>query len=169
MNNLSMKEFQLHGPYYVSFDKKGNHKQINPTNFWESVNNGELENGSGIYVFAVKGSGGNRYIPYYVGKTKRCFRDESFTRDKLLKYERALNSYSRAHPYIFFIVHPKGKKNKSILSEIEEFLIQTGYEINSEIQNEKDIYDSRWKIKGILYDSKKSSNDEKIFKKMFGF
>ena len=71
---------------------------------------------------------------------------------------------------MFFVVHPeqKGKPNKKAITEIEDFLIQTGFAKNPEIQNVHGAGRPKWSIQGVVRSGKgKRSKAEVSFRSLF--
>jgi hypothetical protein len=105
---------------------------------------------SGCYVFALRSTKG-RFVPAYVGLTRRGFAKEVFNPANLKKYCRAVANAPRCRPVLFLIAHPKakGKLNRGYIRELETFLIQAGSRKNPDITNTKGVPRPKWKIGGV--------------------
>ena len=64
----------------------------------------------GVYVFAIKA--GPAYTPIYVEKTKRNFKRECFTSDRVDRpYSACLGTWAEETPVLFFLVPNKRLSN----------------------------------------------------------
>jgi hypothetical protein len=146
-----MTEFEVHGPYEIPISKGvggSTFTSANGKQFWK--NHSTLANRKGVYVFAFQAAKG--FVPWYVGKTKVKFDSESFTADKIAKYNIARTKRKTKTPMMFLLVYPitPGKISQKKIDDLETFLIQTGKAINPELLNKKKIKGIDWSIAGIL-------------------
>ena len=106
---------------------------------------------TGCYAFALRA--GKGFMPYYVGKATKGFKQEVFTDHKLKKYHEVLVKGSKGTPVLFFVVHPvqQGKDNARVIGDLEKFLIQALVAKNPEDQvNKQNAAPRPWSIKGVL-------------------
>jgi hypothetical protein len=150
-----MTEFQVTGPHeiphYVEgkrrikyFDKDG------LDDFWAKCRKKcgfDVSLRNGCYIFGISTK---RVFPWYVGKTSKGFGNETFTNDKIAKISYFVNQHGT--PTVFFIYkalkNKEGKKTKDIISELEDFLIQTTVFINPDLLNVKGTKKAQWSIRG---------------------
>ena len=157
--------FAVHGPLEVPYYKGKAGRTITDDNvrqFWSD--NDDIADERGCYVFGIRAGKGFR--PAYVGKATRSFRRESFQSHKLTRYQQFLANYRRGTPIIFFLVAPKkrGVPNVTHISDLEDFLIQTGLRANPDLLNIKGTKAEQWGIAGILRSGKgKRSNAASLF------
>jgi hypothetical protein len=164
-----MAEFKVCGPYRVQYEKRPNARVIKKDGFWDVTRDvATLKAKCGIYVFAVKPPGTKLYTPCYVGQAKKSFGQEAFSNDKLFKYNLVLAEYRKGAPYMFFLVHPRTKKNMKQIGELEDFFIMMGFAVNPNIQNDKGAKLPAWSVSGVIRGTiKKPSNTAKHFSSMF--
>ena len=111
----STTAFKVDGPHEVSYEKgDGKGKRIEESaefKFWKE--HPSMKDRVGCYVFAIRA--GRGFMPMYVGKAAKSFKQEIFTKDKLFKYNKAIFKRGGT-PVFFFLVHPtkKGGTTKSI-------------------------------------------------------
>jgi hypothetical protein len=116
--------------------------------FWNSIEpkHPSLRGAVGCYIFALKA--GQGYRPWYVGKTdKQSFERETWNDRNLLNYGRIIRKH-KGLPMLFFIAKltPQGRfqkptKRKKIgaVVKLEEMLIATCLQRNSELLNKRTI------------------------------
>jgi hypothetical protein len=143
-------------------------QEKNLDDFWAEANNYVKK--QGCYVFAVRLAKG--YNPWYVGKTKKTFKDECFTISNIHKYHKALLLEERGrigNPVMFFVA-PSGGKNvvrKNIVDELETFLIKSAKSANSKLINKRKVKLPDWGIKGVVRSGQGASSLEaKYFSRM---
>jgi hypothetical protein len=157
-------EFSVKGPYEVGREKvRAGRYRLLFSEFWDEDNDRQdLASSRGVYVFAAKTGGG--YMPLYVGKATRSFRQEVFNPSNKHKYADAMLEYQRGKPVMFFVMPPsrKGKVNGKIIDEVETFLIQTAYVKNPGIQNVKKTRMPTWSIRGVVRNSKSGAPKDAI-------
>ncbi len=167
-----MDTYTVTGPYVIpSIKKNSGARFISKPNksFWIDLNADELKKKHGCYVFGIRSAKG--IVPYYVGKATKTFEKETFTSDKLQKYNDALTDFKKGNPVLFFIVQPKGKWSAKEVSDIEKFLVPIAYLKNPEIKNTYLVAKKTWSIKNIVSSDKshkKPNDSERKFKSMMG-
>jgi len=160
-----MKEFTISGFHILEHEKKTGTTIFEIDHFISE--NEELMEKDGCYVFCIRSGGG--ITPWYVGKTKRSFKEEIFQDHKKLKYMNALGKVERGSSGFFFVIHPSGKTNASQIDEIETFLIKSCIIKNPNLENDRKTGLDDWYIKGVTQNTGKPSDSENSFKKMIGF
>jgi hypothetical protein len=167
-----MAEFKVHGPFPVKVLKKAGGRCLNADGFWKTSDElKRLSKEVGVYVFGIKASGAKTFFPYYVGQAKKNFEQEVFTPHKLVKFQNALLNFAKGAPALFLVVHPAqlGPKNKKEIVLIEDYFIELGFSINSDIENDKNAKLPPWAISGVVRGKKgKASNAAISFREMFG-
>ncbi len=104
-----MAEFKIHGPFKINVEKRVGGRVLKPDEFWKTGKEcGALEDKTGVYVFALKPSRSQRFIPYYIGKATKGFGQETFASDKLVKY------------HICGVIRSKAKKKSSAAKSFSE-------------------------------------------------
>ena len=71
-----MATFEVHGPFKIDFEKRKGGRTLVFDSFWSK--NGDasyLSLQRGCYVFAIRNRG---FIPIYVGKAEKTFKQETF-------------------------------------------------------------------------------------------
>jgi len=121
----------------------------------------------GCYVFAMKTK---NFTPYYIGKTIASFKKECFTADKVHKFNGVLTK-RKGTPNLFFLIPENAKRPpKNKISDLESFLIQQAYTVNSELVNSHGKDEYKWTIGGIMRGGKGSSTKtSSAFKGMMKF
>jgi hypothetical protein len=110
-------------------------------------------------VFAIRAVKGFR--PIYVGKTKKNFKAESFTRHKIAHhYTPSLAQTGKGTPVMFLIAidDRRGPPNQKIVGDLETFLIPNEATKNpspSNIQNRQEV---RWGDTGCYTRRQRQSN-----------
>jgi hypothetical protein len=164
----TMASFTVHGPYVIPTMTFPNGKFVTgPQDFWGKA--AARMNEVGCYIFAIKA--GQGFTPWYVGKTKTTFKGECFTADKINKYNKAIMTYKKGSPVLFFVSHPKqrGPTNHKEIREIEVFFTQIALAKNEKILNIKNAKQQSWSIQGILRGSQgKVAESTKDLKKTLG-
>src|SRR6266568_4281043 len=100
-----MLSFTVEGPFDVPFYQGKAAKTISSEEareFWETYP--KYASRRGCYIFAIRAGGG--ITPIYVGKATGTFKSETFTADKLAKYQRGLADYLKGSPVLFLVLHP---------------------------------------------------------------
>lgn len=163
-----MAEFTVQGPFKLEVRKPpAGGRRIHPDGFWGAAGLSGIRDACGVYVFAIKPPRTTVYTPCYVGKATGSF-TEALTNDKLHKYDNALGEYKSGAPVLFFLQHPKGKKNHTQIGQVEEYLIMMGFAVNPEIQNDKGAKLPDWEIRGVVRGgTKKPSKAAKHLSSMF--
>jgi hypothetical protein len=167
---MKLKIFRIHGPFDIPLTqgKKHAYIQIDCPPFWGKHKT--YAKGKGCYVFGFRAGKGFR--PVYVGKTKRTFGKEAFTSHKIAQhYTPAMANTAKGTPVMFFVTAPggKGAPPKSMIGDLERFLIQVGVAKNPDLSNIQNRQEARWGIKGVVRGGKgKTATNEKKFKKMMG-
>ena len=146
-----MLNFTVEGPFEVPFYQGKAAKAISAQEgreFWDG--DAELTARRGCYVFAIRAGGG--ITPLYVGKATTSFRKEVFTNDKLAKYQRGLADYMKGTPVLFLVMAPqtKGAPNKAVITELEDFLIQTAVSVNPDLLNIRGKKSAEFGITGVF-------------------
>jgi hypothetical protein len=98
-----------------------------------------------VYVFSIRA--GRGIVPVYVGKATRRFRGEAFADHKRTHYSDALADYVRGTPVMFFVTWPEGRKARpGMITDVEDFLIQTGVARNPDLRNIRGRGEKKWSI-----------------------
>jgi len=144
-------EFEVLGPFDVPVyrGRKGRIVRSEEGDaFFEK--HGALKSRRGCYVFAMRA--GKGITPTYVGKATKTFSQECFTAHKLGKCNQTLVDYLKGTLVMFLIVAPigKGRPATNQITELEDFLIQTGVARNPDLLNVKGTKRADWSIKGLL-------------------
>ncbi|MCY4383387.1 MAG: hypothetical protein OXE44_09590 [Nitrospinae bacterium] len=146
--------------------------------FWEMVDQQTpgLSKAQGCYVFAIKASKGIK--PWYVGQTKKTFKDECFQPQKKAHYNNVINNTGKGTPVMILVArHTSEKKTKLSkalpLSEanfVEQLLISQSLSANSELVNTKNTsFIKKIQIPGVLNSPKgKPSIGAKLLKSLLG-
>lgn len=137
----------------------------NVREFWEQ--NKDIADARGCYVFGIRA--GKGLTPAYVGKATKSFKQEVFAHHKLTRYQQFLADYQKGTPILFFIVAPtkRGATNQTHISELEQFLIQTGQAANPQLLNIKGTKAEEWGVGGILRGGKgKPSSGAREFRRL---
>ena len=135
---MSEKRLEMFGPISIPCDVDGKKKCIldqNVKEFWNDTIAQQMEKKQGCYIFALKA--GHGYTPWYIGKTTKTFKQESFALHKIKKYNECLWGGKKGTPVMFFIALP-GHRNKVpalVIKDIEKFLIQSAALKNPNILN----------------------------------
>lgn len=162
--------FKIFGPLKVHHTKGPGGRAITNESidkFWRE--HPKHENRFGCYVFAM--SAGRGLTPWYVGKTTNTFKKEVFTPHKLNYYTLAMVQYAKGKPAFFFVASPKavGKRNNSMIREVEKYLINLAITANPELLNRQDASIPDWGINGVVRSGKgKVAAGVKNFRRMLG-
>ena len=166
-----MSEFKVYGPFSLEVEKRPGGRFLITSNFWQSNNQLKpIESKTGVYIFVLKPSKSQKFIPYYVGKATKSFGGETFTNDKLLKYQRALSRFKKCSTALFFIVSPshRGPVNEKHIKQIEDEFTEVGYLVNPDIENKQGTKQPSWSIGGVVRSkTKKRSSSAKSFSEAF--
>ena len=167
-----MTQFTCHGPFPVPTEKLSAGKGLTKTEitrFWAA--NGAYSGKVGCYIFGMKA--GKGITPLYVGKATKSYAQEVFSSHKLTKYLRALATYKKGTPVIFFVAYPDGKRgaaNLKHISALEKFLIQQAAIANPLLFNINHASVPVWGIAGVLRSkTKRPTKDASSFKSLLGF
>lgn len=173
-------KYEIYGP----FDLKRDSNYYLVTNngaiksFWDEIDEEypSLKSACGCYVFSI-----NDY-PFYVGQTKRTFKDEVFNARNRNLYssfiqERVLQK-KRGIPRIYLIAKktasgsnfakpPSDKKKLSSIDFVENMLIKMAYERNENVLNHqgKKVL-KNLEIPGLFNSPRKISKSSKSLKKV---
>lgn len=162
-----MIRFAVHGPFKVPTEKRKNGRTIPKDlgDFWESTG---LAEQCGVYVFSIRA--GRGIVPVYVGKASRRFRGEAFADHKRTHYSDALADYVRGTPVMFFVTWPEGRKARpGMITDVEDFLIQTGVARNPDLRNIRGRGEKKWSISGVVRSGgKRPSATEQKFAALMG-
>ena len=113
--------------------------------FWNNLDNdfSGLSSAKGCYVFAIRAGRGIK--PWYVGQTKKSFKQECFTPVKQLHYLRALDQSKKGTPILLLVARSTGKGKisrgsipKAEADFLEKMLIGMALGQNSRLLNKKD-------------------------------
>ncbi len=146
--------------------------------FWDMVDQKirGLSTARGCYIFAIKAGKGIK--PWYVGQTKKTFRDECFQPQKKAHYNNVINDTARGTP-VMILVARHTSENKTKLSKtlppkeadfVEQLLISQALSANPNLVNTKNTrYIKDIKIPGVLNSPKgKPSVGAKLLKSLLG-
>lgn len=139
--------FQTYGPFKVEVQPNGLIGK-NQAKLWEEANKmfTNLPEAKGCYVFGIR-RGGQRIVPWYVGKTNRqSFRNEWFTADKLSHYNNSFagkmsKRKKKGNSYLYFVPKftKKGRLYKGNSSSgidfLEKYLIGLAITANKDLKN----------------------------------
>jgi hypothetical protein len=171
--HISPFQFSVQGPFEIKLTVEKGGKTITKTNiidFWEK--HAEFQFLKGCYIFVLSSSGGQRQLPYYVGKTKKSFSQEMFTTDKLSKYKSALVKLKKSKAHFYFVTPPpksKGPTNAKYIGELEKYLIKLEAIINPDQVNVQHTKSEPWGISGVIRtQTKKPSSSAKLLKACLG-
>lgn len=164
-----MASFQIDGPYELPFEKRNGGRTLVFDGFWDDDSDAaHLADECGCYVFAIRA--GKGITPIYVGKATKTFKQETFNPANKHKYHDGFSDYAKGTPLMFFVVHPnqKGRTNATEITDIEDFLIQTGVAKNPGLQNVRGAGQPKWSISGVIRGGKgKRSHAETEFRNLF--
>lgn len=123
----------------------------------------------GCYVFALRNGGG--VTPYYVGKTKKSFGEESFAAQKISHHYQPTIARNQGTPVMTFVAidSARGRTPDSTIREVEKYLIQTAYAKNPRLSNVQNLPKEWWSIDGVMNASRgKPSKIISDFRSMMG-
>ena len=125
----------------------------------------------GCYVFVVAYPKGE--VPIYVGKSvKGNLKSEPFNPRNLLGIHLYINELGKNYPLRLYLITQstsKGAKDKSSISEIEEFLIAKAARRNTDLLNVQGIGKPKWSISGVAHSNRgKPTKVASRFKKALG-
>jgi hypothetical protein len=150
----------------------GNAKLIDDERLRELLDELQLGNKHGCYVYACGGPHGS-LIPIYVGKAANTiFRNECSSDRNLRMVEAALNQKKKQVAYLFLAVHPeqKGPLNKKCISELEEALIEQAHRVNPNLSNIHMLPRRNWEIEAVTKPKMGPTGaDAKSFAKLLAF
>ncbi len=113
--------------------------------FWNNLDNdySDLSLAKGCYVFGIRAGRGIK--PWYVGQTKKSFKQECFTPAKQLHYLRAIEDSRKGTPVLLLVARctRKGKISKGSVPQaeadfLEKMLIGMALGQNSKLRNKRD-------------------------------
>jgi hypothetical protein len=151
-----MVEFQVSGPHELPWYVEGKRRikyfhKYGLEEFWAGCREKcgfDVSQRNGCYIFGIRTK---RVLPWYVGKTSKGFGNETFTPDKIARITYFINQHGT--PVVFFIYkapkNKEGQKTKEIISELEDFLIQTTVFINPDLLNVKGYKESAMEHSGL--------------------
>jgi hypothetical protein len=100
--------------------------------------------------------------------TKSNFKAECFTQHKIAQhYAPSLAQTGRGTPMVFLVAidDKRGKPNKSIIHDLETFLIQNAAKKNPDLSNIQNRKEAKWGIRGVIRGGKgKITKAAKLFK-----
>ena len=104
----------------------------------------------GCYIFSLRT--GRGCMPYYVGKTKRCFVDEAYAPHKISNHYQPILLRHKGTPIMQFVVlkEQPGRSPSSVINDLERYLIQVAFAKNMNLSNKQGIPKTRWTIDGVL-------------------
>lgn len=104
----------------------------------------------GCYVFALRN--GRGATPYYVGKTKKSFGEESFASHKISNHYQPTIARNKGTPVMTFVAidSARGRTPDSTIREVEKYLIQAAYAKNPHLSNIQNLPKEWWSIDGIM-------------------
>lgn len=176
---MSKTNFIINGPFEIVTLKKRKQKsqfqkivtKETIRKFWDKIELKELKDKVGCYVYCIRAGGG--YIPYYVGKTNRCFEKETSEASKINIYNEVLFLYGKGTPMIFLVVPKEIRKGankllKEKIAKVERFLIIQAKLRNNELLNVQHSMMPTFSIKGYYNSNNKGAKtrSEKDFSKM---
>ena len=167
---MPITELVVEGPFDVVFSQK-KARFIDAQDkkaFIEELEKRGVAEKHGCYIFALRSSGG--YIPWYVGQAARPLAKECMGSHQINKYQTVFANGHKGTPVMFFVC-PEGTKKKvsrRIIDEVEDELIMSASKRNPDLLNVQGVKPPDFSIRGILYDGKKLSAEEKAFKLMMG-
>jgi len=169
-------QFSIAGPFPIPHQKHsdgGSSKYILPEHaklFWEDKSVKPFAAKQGCYVFAFRS--GNGHTPWYVGKTSKSLSEETFTPDKLNKFNKVTYDGKKGTPVMFFVTRTDKKKKvpAPVLRDLKKFLIQTAKFKNPELINKVHTKNlDAWSVDGVWHPKKgTASKISNVFKKMMG-
>ena len=160
--------FTVAGPLDIPYYQGKSGRTITDENveaFWKQHEAHALKRG--CYVFGIRA--GKGYTPAYVGQATNTFKQEVFSSHKLTRYQQVLADYGKGTPVLFFLVAPvkRGKPNKALIGDLEDYLIQTAVSANPDLMNIRGTKAEEWGISGVLRGGKgKASSAAKAFRKI---
>jgi len=161
------------GPVKIPFVGVGKMKHIRDEHiaeFWGQAIARDMVKKQGCYVFALQASKG--FVPWYVGKASKTFKQEIFTDHKIKKYNQLLWEGKKGTPVMFFVALPANlrKVPVKVINDMEKFLIQSAVLKNEDVLNTHNTKNlPEWSIKGVVRASKgKPSAKSQVFKTMMG-
>jgi hypothetical protein len=110
----------------------------------------------GCYVFVVAYPKGE--VPIYVGKTgKGTLKSEPFNPRNLRAIDQYINKLGKNYQlrlYLITQINSKGAKDRSSISEIEDFLIAKAARRNADLLNVHGIGKPSWSISGVAHSNR---------------
>jgi hypothetical protein len=145
-------KFDIYGPYDVPRTKYGKTKLITKDSIsllHSEIDNEEVSNGCGCYIFALRASKG--YTPWYVGQaSKMRLIEESMNLHNREKYNK-ITAAHKGTPVMFYIpkltsggkfAKPTKKANGELkaVNFLEEWLIATALQKNPKLVNRQNTH-----------------------------
>jgi hypothetical protein len=145
-------KFEIYGPYEIPRIKYRKAKLITKDSMpllQEQINNSELVNGCGCYVFALRAARG--YKPWYVGQSARMkLLPEAMNPNNREKYNRIIGDHAGT-PVLFLIpmLTTGGKFKKPTTNKagelkavtfLEEWLIASALQKNAKLVNQQNTF-----------------------------
>jgi hypothetical protein len=131
--------FEPFGPYPIPCSA---HAGINPSlikdlQFWESTEEW-VPDAIGIYVFFMRNRG---FMPWYVGKATKSFKQEALHADKLAKYNDAIHLAPHGTPCLMFFAKLTAggtlSFNDARIDQLEDLMIGAAVQKNPDLINVK--------------------------------
>ena len=173
--------YETYGEFEVPYPKAKKGKALDFSKealneFWGDIDEKHpgLSAALGCYIFAIRAAKGIR--PWYVGQTKKSFKDECFQPDKKVHYNNVLNDIAKGTPVMILVARrtPKGKLAKALpLKEadfVEQLLISQAISKNSNLVNTKNTsFIKNINLPGVLNSPKgKPAPGAKLLKSLLG-
>lgn len=167
---MTVRTFAVRGPFAVPTAGPGVYKWIvaeRLEEFWNDRVKTPAD-GRGCYVFALSTSRG-ALLPIYVGRTsRRTFRSECFTPDKINKAQKGMRG--RTGKLVLFLVVYQSRPNASVIRSAEELLIKLAKEANPNLVNKQGTRSPSFSISGVYNTGVgKRSEAAQRFRKMLRF
>jgi hypothetical protein len=141
----------VQGPYEVFYEQGSRGvKYVTADNgrmFFETVE--YLIERRGCYVFWIRSGRGLRAAYVGMAAGSKGFGQEVFTVDKLHKYGQALNVWSHGTPVLVFIVAPPRVRSRSLIGEVERYLIRSAKRAWPDLLNKHHAGADNWDIAGV--------------------
>lgn len=164
------RRFDVRGPFDVPMSGEARARHLDRQSlkwFWSEVATG-FDAEVGCYVFALRRGPG--FLPIYVGKTCRRFRDECFTDRNYRLLHEAMAGESGTL-VLFLVVYDRGpgRVNEKVIGNAERFLVETALEKNANLKNR--VYtgnDPGFAIQGVHRSRGRSSGSASALKQTLG-
>ena len=149
---VTTRSFVVRGPFRVPTGGPGSQKWIDDEkleSFWNEQVKAPADR-RGCYVFALSTSRG-ALLPLYVGRTsRRTFRSECFTPDKIIKAEKGMRGRT-GRLQLFLVVYQelRGAPNMKVIRAAEELLIKLAKEANPNLENKQGMRTQQFSMSGV--------------------